>query len=204
MKKVIIHLSDLHFRLNWEEDQGIVLEAFFKDLSKQIDQIDISNVYVAFSGDVVLAGGKPELYDSFFAQFDSELTRVNIPKNQRICVPGNQDVSFNFVNENSVEHEGVVSQKLSEKNFNDFIYKKPIILKGKFDNYMSFEVKFANYGISDNILSGTGWHLDENIGVYCLNTATCSSGGYNNINDKERLAIDTRSINKWILECCIL
>lgn len=27
--KHLIHLSDLHFRLGWEEGQGVVLEAFF-------------------------------------------------------------------------------------------------------------------------------------------------------------------------------
>lgn len=73
MTKKIIHLSDLHFRQNWEEDQGIVLEAFFKDLAKQIEQWDSSNFYIAFSGDVVQSGGTPDLYDSFLDQFDTEL-----------------------------------------------------------------------------------------------------------------------------------
>lgn len=89
MKKIIIHLSDLHFRQNWEENQGLVLDAFFKDLSKQIEHTAISNIYIAFSGDVVLAGGNPELYEDLLNQFDIELTKLKIPKNQRFCVPGN-------------------------------------------------------------------------------------------------------------------
>ena len=202
MKKLIIHLSDLHFRQNWEEDQGLVLEAFFEDLVKQIRPQDATNVFIAFSGDVVLSGGDPELYNSFFDQFDYELNKLKIFKNQRICVPGNHDVSINFIKEKFIEHEGVVSQELNEKDFNDYILKQPRILFDKFDNYIAFKSKFADYGISGNTLSGSGFNIDENTGVYCLNTALCSSGGIEinckKIDDKERLAIDTRSLQKWI------
>lgn len=200
MKK-IIHLSDLHFRNNWEEDQGIVLAKFFKDLAKQIQNFDSSNVYLAFSGDVVLAGGNPELYETFLNQFDAELNKLKIPKNQRICIPGNHDVSVDYISENAIEHEGVLKQDLDERLFNDFISKTPVIFLKKFTNYKNFEPKFADYGITNHVLSGTGWLIEENIGIYCLNTAVCSSGGLNEIKDKERLAIDTRSLQKWILEC---
>ena len=199
MKKIIIHLSDLHFRKNWEEDQGFVLDAFFKDLQKQVEQTIISNVYIAFSGDIVLAGKDPELYKDFFNQFEAELSRLKIPKIQRIFVPGNHDVSDEFIESNAVEHEGIVIQNLKEKDFNDYIQKtKPNILKDKFKNYEEFEKKFAHYGVSKDILSGVGWDIGDGIGIYCLNSAICSSGGYNDINDKERLAIYTRGIYKWI------
>lgn len=200
MKKTIIHLSDLHFRTDWEEEQGLVLEAFFKDLYKQIQLLDKSKVYLIFSGDIVLAGGDSKLYDAFLKQFDDELNKLNIPRSQRICIPGNHDISVDFIKDKSVEHEGVVTQKLNETDFNNYLSKQPTILTDKFPNYKSFETKFADYGISNNILSGAGWDLDENIGLYCLNTAICSSGGYNAITDKERLAVDTRSLQKWILE----
>lgn len=199
--KTIIHLSDLHFRQNWEEDQGIVLDAFFKDLTKQIGQLDSSNVYIAFSGDVVQAGKTPSLYDSFFDQFDTELNKLNIPKTHRICTPGNHDVSVDIISKNEVEHEGVVSQGLDESNFNDYVSKRPPILTDKFINYISFQSKFADYGISSETITGNGWNIDDNIGVYCLNTAIFSSGGFKEIDDKKRLAIDTRSLHKWILNC---
>jgi predicted MPP superfamily phosphohydrolase len=93
MYKTLIHLSDLHFRKNWEEDQDVVLTGFFKDLGKQVESLDKSNVYIVFSGDVVLAGGKSELYDSFLSEFDKNLNRLGITRGQRICVPGNHDIS---------------------------------------------------------------------------------------------------------------
>ena len=58
MKK-IIHLSDLHFRRGWEETQGVVLNAFFTDLNKQVGKLNPTDLYVVFSGDVVLEGGDP-------------------------------------------------------------------------------------------------------------------------------------------------
>lgn len=200
MKKLIIHLSDLHFRRNWDEDQGLVLNAFFNDLSKQVENSINTNIYLIFSGDVVFAGSDPQLYEKFLKQFDLELTKLRIPKSQRVCVPGNHDVSQDYVAQNHVEHEGVVAQGLKEREFNDYIQKQPSILKAKFKNYQIFEKKFANYGVSDNILLGTGWDLDDNIAIYCINSAICSSAGYNNINDKGRLAVDTRSLNRWIIE----
>ncbi len=200
MKKILIHLSDLHFCENREEDQNIVLDEFFKDLSKQITKHHDSKFYIAFSGDIVLAGSNNELYEKFYSQFDKELNRINISRNQRICVPGNHDVSQEFIKNNEVSHEGLVNQDIKENKFNDFLQEDPYTLKTKFDNYVNFEEKFAYYGVMQDILSGTGWELDNNIGVYCLNSAVFSSGGHNNICDKGRLAINTRSISKWTLE----
>jgi len=200
MKKSIIHLSDLHFRLNWDEDQGIVLKGFFKDLEKQIQRIDHTSVYIAFTGDVVLAGADKKLYDEFYNQFDSELNRLNIPKNRRICVPGNHDISLEYIKNNIVEHEGVVSQNLIEREFNDYISQQTQLITNKFDNYFDFEQKFAAYGAKGRTISGTGWNIDDNIGVYCLNSALLASAGVDEINDKSRLAIDTRQLSRWAIE----
>jgi len=205
MNKTIIHLSDLHFRQNWEEDQGLVLTEFFKDLGKQIGSLDKSSVYIAFSGDVVLAGGKSDLYDKFFLQFNDELNKMGISKSQRICVPGNHDISQRIVLNNQVEHEAVVAQGLPESEFNDYVSKRDNIFAKKFANYTSFESRFADMGVSNDTVNGAGWKIDENIGVYCLNSALCSSGGLpkdgEKFIDEGRLAIDTRTLQKWNLDC---
>jgi len=197
MEKIIIHLSDLHYRENWEENQGVVLDGFFTDLRKQIENLDPRNVFIAFSGDVVLAGSNENMYTEFIKHFDEELNNLNIPRKQRICVPGNHDVSQKYIEDNFVEHEGVIIQKLSEKKFNDYISSKPKILNNKFNNYVEFERKFADLGVAENVLSGAGWDIDENIGVFCMNTAVCTSGGYNNIDDQNRLSVMTRGLNVW-------
>jgi len=197
MKKniALIHLSDLHYRLNWEEDQDLVLEAFFSDLAKQIEANKSLDFYLAFTGDIVKAGSEIEQYKSFVQKFEKN---IKVPKTNRIFIPGNHDISVEFIRENEVLHKGIITQKLGEKDFNDFISSKPDVLMRKFENYLIFEKEFAGLGVSENILSGKGWDLNKDVSVYCLNTAACSSGGFSGIDDKEKLSIDTRSLQKWI------
>ncbi len=198
----IIHLSDLHFRLNWEEDQELVLNAFFRDLAKQIENFNKPDVYMVFSGDFVFAGDKPELYNAFYKLFDEELNKIKIFKNQRICVPGNHDISQQFVEENFTEHEGIIKQLSNEKEFNDFLSKRKPIFTDKFSSYSRFEESFSGFGIrGGESIGGNGYNLREGISIYCLNSAICSSGGFNNISDYNKLSIDTRSLQKWILSC---
>ena len=199
--KLIVHLSDLHYRERWEEDQGLVLDSFFKDLSKQLSFVNPSDVFLAFSGDLVQAGARQELYDGFFRQFDAELNRLKIPKAQRICVPGNHDISDRFVQTKFLEHEGLIVQNLDERRFNDYVSQPNCLFLEKFDNYLKFENRFAGIGIAGFGFTGRGWELDDNIGIYCLNSAICASGGVEGRDDHGRLAIDTRNLQKWIIEC---
>ena len=199
MKKSIIHLSDLHFRANWDEDQGILLRSFFADLEKQIKKYDPSSLYFAFSGDLVLAGSEMALYKEIYALLDSELNRLNIPKIRRICVPGNHDISRDHIIANAIEHEAVIAQNLGETQFNNYISKQPKLFIEKFKNYLLFENEFAAFGIQDSI-SGKGWNIDENIAVFCLNSALFSSAGHNDLIDRGRLAIDTRKLSRWVVE----
>ena len=65
MKYHLIHISDLHFRERWDEDQGILIREFINDLKQQISNYNTNNVYVIFTGDIVLAGANKKLYDDF-------------------------------------------------------------------------------------------------------------------------------------------
>ena len=198
----IIHLSDLHFRLNWEEDQELVLSAFFKDLAKQIETFNKLDVYMAFSGDFVFSGAKPELYNAFYKYFDEQLNNLKILKNQRICIPGNHDVSQKYIEDNFTEHEGILKQLSNETEFNNFISKRKPIFIEKFSSYFQFESSFCGFGVGGgDSIGGNGFNIREGISIYCLNSALCSSGAYNNISDKGRLSIDTRSLQRWILSC---
>lgn len=158
-------------------------------------------MFLAFSGDIVQAGSRADLYDAFFAQFDEELNRIGISKQQRICVPGNHDISQESVSKALEVHEALVNQKLEECQFNDYVVKPNCHFVEKFSNYVAFESKFAKYGIAGAGFTGRGWCLNEDIAVYCLNSAVCSSGGLNGLQDYQRLSVDTRSLQRWILDC---
>jgi predicted MPP superfamily phosphohydrolase len=193
-----LHLSDLHYRLNWDEDQGLVLGAFFKDLTKQVEKFKKEKLYLVFSGDMVKAGSNPQLYDAFQLEFDTALNKIGIYKDKRICIPGNHDVSQAFVAEHKVEHAGILSQSLNESDFNDYVQKSPPLLVDKFSSYKDFQDKFCDYGLTAPTLAGNGWEIIDQIGVYCLNSALCSSGGFEDINDRGKLSVDTRTLQRWI------
>jgi len=191
----IVHLSDLHFRLNWEEEQGVVLKSFFADLKQQVRLLDNENVFLVFSGDIAQAGADVSLYSAFYKQFNNELNSIGITRDKRICIPGNHDASADYIKANQVLHEGLISQDLKETQFNNFCTSNETFLADKFSNYLECSEKFAKYGLSSATIGGAGFKLTGNIGIYCLNTALCSSAGLRS--DFQNLAIDTRSLYRW-------
>ena len=194
-----IHLSDLHIRSNWEEDQGIVISSFISDIKNQVQNLDINSVYVVFSGDLVLAGDDPRLYSVFLKEFGNALDSIGLTKDKRICVPGNHDISRTWVRDNKLNHDGILLQPLSEKQFNDYVNSPSFLLAKKFENYKEFEKSFCSLGIDTETLTGKGWEINNDVGVYCLNSAIFSSG--ESSSDFNNLAIDTRSIHKWVSNC---
>lgn len=194
-----IHISDFHIRDNWEEDQGVVISSFISDIKSQVKGLDIKNVFVVFSGDLVLAGDNVNLYDIFMDKFGNSLDRIGLTKDQRICVPGNHDVSRTWLKKNKLNHNGVLLQQLTEKEFNDYVDSSSFLLAEKFENYRNFERSFSSLGIDTDTLTGKGWALNDDVGVYCLNSAIFSSG--ESATDINNLVIDTRSIHKWLSTC---
>ena len=79
-----------------------------------------------------------------------------------------------------------------------------LLFEPKFERYAATEAQFAKFTCCQSNVGGTGWELPSGIGVYCLNTATCSFAGLEDpetrqkISDKERLMIDTRSLYQWL------
>ncbi|WP_395060561.1 metallophosphoesterase family protein [Polaromonas sp.] len=202
MTTAIIHLSDFHNVKGKYENHPVVVSSLFADLRKQIDQLKADDVFLAFTGDVAQSGDESDQYADFKEAFHNRLCEIGIPKNRRIFVPGNHDLSRQQVAEDFVVHEAVVSQDLTEKAFNDFVLKAPNILTAKFKNYSAFQQDFCDFGIAVDKVTGAGWDLTDGIGVYCLNTALCSSGGLERdgrvLSDKRRLRIDTRSLHQWL------
>lgn len=198
----IIHLSDFHNVVGCYENHRAVIDAFFIDLTKQLKSINSKDVFVAFSGDIAQKGDDENQYSDFLSIFDERFSSLGLTKDKRICVPGNHDLSQRWVNDNFIIHEGVVSQKLNEAAFNEFVLKAPNVLTEKFTTYRNFENKFAAFGVGSEKSTGSGWQLTDDVGIYCLNSAICSSGGLQkngkSIEDKGRLQIDTRSIHEWL------
>ena len=73
MKTVFIHLSDIHFKNNLEEDVNVILNAFFRDLKEQIKKIGNQNFYFILSGDLVYAAEEERIYSNFAKIFIENL-----------------------------------------------------------------------------------------------------------------------------------
>lgn len=198
----IIHISDFHNIVGCYENHRTVINAFFSDLSAQIQSIKSKEIFIVFSGDIAQKGSDEDQYIDFSSIFDERLNSLGITKDKRICVPGNHDLNQAWINENYIIHEGVVSQNLNETAFNEFVLKSPNVLTEKFSTYRRFEDQFAAFGTGTETSTGAGWSLANEVGIYCLNSALCSSGGLikdgKSVRDKGRLQIETRSIHKWI------
>ena len=204
MKYTFLHISDLHYQPGWHEEIGLVSSEFIKDITAQMKTFE--NLYLAFSGDLVLAGAVPECYSAFKDNFATALDSAGVPRNRRICIPGNHDISRTALEPLLIIQGGTVSAIKDEETFNNQLPQlSKSIFSSKFDNYVSCEAKFAKYTCCHSGLGGAGWDLENGIGLYCLNTALCSSGGLEDlqgkpISDKDRLHIDTRSLYQWLAE----
>ena len=203
MAITFLHLSDLHYRPDWHEETELVLKRFSEDLNEQIKRHH-GDIYLIFSGDLVVAGGTEDLYTKFLPRLSELLDLAGIPRERRICVPGNHDVSQEAIKSFLQIQIGALNGLTEESLFNDNVpYLSKVFFSATFENYCRAEKSFAHFSCCADSLGGCGWDLPGNVGVYCLNTALCSFGALKTpegapISDRNRLMVDTRSLYKWL------
>jgi hypothetical protein len=56
------------------------------------------NLYLAFSGDIVREGKDSGQYTALEAKFAKAFDSAGVPRNRRICCPGNHDISQTELN----------------------------------------------------------------------------------------------------------
>lgn len=203
MKQTFLHVSDLHYRPNWPEESELVLSKFVEDAKEQIKQY--INPILLFSGDLVHAGGPPVGYEAFLNKVGTAFDEIGIPKERRVCVPGNHDINRVNLKPYLTMQKGTLAEITDEESFNrEVVNLGDLILKKNFSSYVAAEATFAGFTACQDMLGGKGWELNNEIGIYCMNSALCSFGGSEDlstgekISDKERLHIDTRSLHQWI------
>jgi UDP-2,3-diacylglucosamine pyrophosphatase LpxH len=194
----IIQVSDIHFEGNEPENQGLVLNAFFKDLEITLGGIsDKENTYCIISGDLVNKGNSRKIFDDFFDIFISQLTKY-LPINHIFPIPGNHDFNRTVIEEDFAYYQEILFKEYQENEFNELIKNADNLLLKKFTFYEEFckqklkKTYFNIYGFSELIT--------PELSVFCLNSALLSSGGYNDIDDAGKLKIETSELNKWIQE----
>ncbi len=195
MRHAIVHVADIHYRKEEPEGSSSIINVFLDDLESQLKALDGYSLHMAITGDIVQAGNDNESYSKFLKEFDKKFYKIGLKKANRFMVPGNHDIDREVVKANLCTMEQDKRLFKDERLFNDLVDKSGLH-KGKFENYKLFESDFSKYGI-DFIPAGKGWEVNDDLGVYCLNTAICSFGGVNKIDDKGNLAVCTRGLTRW-------
>ena len=67
MKYTFLHISDLHYRANWYEENQLVCNKFIEDITNQIKSYE--NNYLVFSGDIIYEGANSIFYKDFETNF---------------------------------------------------------------------------------------------------------------------------------------
>ena len=115
MSKIeILHLSDIHFKRNKDDEN----ETFRKKVSQEMlakikEHIDSNNLnldFVAVTGDIAFSGKEYEEAKSFF----KELKLVLPERTVFLAVPGNHDVDRDKVDEIWPLHDIVIEKKTSK------------------------------------------------------------------------------------------
>jgi predicted MPP superfamily phosphohydrolase len=203
MKQTFLHLSDLHYKASWFEEQELIYEKFSEDIREQIKGFD--KPYLVFSGDLVSAAAETDLFQTISTKLGSLLDGIGVPIERRICIPGNHDVSRTALIGKVTVQKGTLAQITDEEIYiRELEQLNSLLFRAKFEPYVAAEAGFATFTCCQSNVGGRGWELPSGVGVYCLNSATCSFAGLEDpdtrqkISDKERLMVDMRSLHQWL------
>jgi predicted MPP superfamily phosphohydrolase len=198
-----LHISDIHMRSGWFEEQGVVLSEFLKDVEIHGRDVD----YLIVSGDLVQAGEDPNLYDTFEKSILFPLQKIGFEKSKTIVVPGNHDIDGSYVRENISSILGIPLANNNESSVATYLSSKAgkRDVRTRLENYAAFEASSCGLGAMDAGPTGTGYALSEDVGVFCLNSAVFSFGGQKDmaggkIVDEGKLTFDSRALQKWLQE----
>lgn len=201
MKQFLI-LSDLHFREKWDEEIGPVFDSLLKDIKIELNPQNDN--YLIFCGDLVQSGNESSLFEILDRSFSETLISLGISRERRFVVPGNHDIQRKVIEDNFLIHRGCLSLIKEQKQFNDnFSSQLEKTFSAKFENFNNFLSVFTSNIPQD--LSGDGFEIDDQVSLYCLNSAIASFGGIVDpstnkpISDERSLMVETRKINKWLL-----
>ncbi|HXR46677.1 MAG TPA: metallophosphoesterase [Candidatus Limnocylindrales bacterium] len=179
----ILHISDLHAKLDEKDKLQSRANALFDDISRLNLEIDL----VAFTGDVAFSGKKEEYQLASEVLLEPLLRRYKISPKKVFVIPGNHDVDRELVE--PMEETGLrKSLKTSEaagKAFRENGYASKR-LAGYFD-FFSGQYNCSSAPFAYNSLSARGF----DIGVASLNSAwRCSCD-----NDKGKLFLTYEQVN---------
>lgn len=179
----ILHISDLHFQHDNEEQREFITK-FLQD----IESNTLKNLckFVVFSGDLVMEPSKRN-YETVKSDFIEPLMSIlQLPMDHFFLVPGNHDCNreeIEISSENSEQFSHLISEyfRTSRKGSKE-LEKVKKHLHHKFDTFLAFHNKlYSNHldaDIRHNINEFNSTHIyqysSNKIGIACINSSlTC-------------------------------
>lgn len=188
----ILHITDLHLKIDRLYNQKIVLKAFLDDLEKQCKEHGYPEA-ILFTGDLVHNADDEKVYERLFDEFIEKLLHVtNCGYNRIYFCPGNHDL----------QRSGIIQTEEAFKPFLDLIEERETLNQGFFSGKIQkiARQRQANYFDFIEFFEPDGLlHADEivqlydlpslNLSIVAINTAWSGFGGIDKKNDLRKLLL---------------
>lgn len=190
-----IYISDIHIGHSSPENEGLVLNAFIKDIANQIESYDIAHTYVVVGGDLVWNADDYTQYEGFDKQIVEPLVNIGIGRDHFIFTNGNHDCQQSVVSSNSYSHTLAIERRYQESEFNDWILQDRCCVEkfNMFKRYLNEKFSIENYDVKCY-----SFEIDEDWCILSLNTSLASLASFQGKRDERNLGLDTRSLIKWL------
>jgi predicted MPP superfamily phosphohydrolase len=196
----IIHISDIHFKSNWNEEINVVLDEFIQDIGKKINEWD-DKTYLLITGDIVQSASNSEDYNNFNIEFLSKIREVGIDSKEIIIIPGNHDACRHEIIRSKYDHMLLKDKAFTETEFNEYLSEKSDDITRKFKNFTDFTKESSVRVLEGEVSIGAYTEISDSISMYTLNTALTSTAGLEEFEpDEKKLMIETRNLRKWLSE----
>ena len=202
-KLSLLHVSDLHWAPQFQNDLKIVSDALRKDLESYTAENGIQINGIIFSGDLAL-GGDDQLwfkgaYDNFLVPIANQL---DLPMANVFVAPGNHDISRELVRKIPSIHKGLLEKLTSTDAINRLIDTKhdqgseaSQSLSRTANFYAEHDERHPSHsGSSPYFRTGKFAHGDRQIGVACLNSAWMATGEGDD-SDHRKLILGERTVD---------
>lgn len=203
----ILHISDIHWSPNNQNDVKIVIDALIRDLNSLVrDGVKVDALI--FSGDLVQSGADikhfEKAYDSIILQ---AAKAVNLPKERIFMCPGNHDIDrsqvIDFI---ELGLKASLKNTSATNNFIDKVNTGNASAKSAFDRLKNYNVfmrtriyKPPNVSTSPMVNLFKFNSSDMKIGISIFNTAWRCTGQPNDA-DRNFLVLGERNVDSAITE----
>jgi len=192
----IVHATDIHFSSRTSSHCEEVIGALNTDLQAKLS--GKKNVPMVVSGDIAQSGDSFKDYEGLATLL---LDVVDTNQMKACTVPGNHDVSREFVGKNYANILGISSNHHDWQSLSHYLDGQEDFFREAMSEYIKFEGYFDGLKCCQNSVFGSGYILESGEGIFLLNSGFSSFGGLElggRTSDYGNLLLNLGPIKNWI------